>query len=82
VDFGTAWRLPLLGAVELLGDQCAVPAEHRLGLDDLGHALEGLLAQLLANLSQGFSLAITQAYATFDLVAQDVIFGHEVLIAQ
>src|SRR5881296_2182315 len=40
-DCGTAWRLPLLGAIELLCDQCAVPAKNRLGFDDLGHSLEG-----------------------------------------
>jgi hypothetical protein len=70
-----------LGAVKLLGDQLAVPAENRVGFDDLRHFLQGLLPQLLAQLGQGFALAVTQAYATFDLVAQDGIFGHGVLIA-
>jgi hypothetical protein len=36
VDGGTAWRRPLLGAIKLLGDQFAVPAEDRSGLDDGG----------------------------------------------
>src|SRR6266851_98860 len=81
VDRGAAGSLALLGAVKLLGDQLAVPAENRVGFDDLRHFLQGLLPQLLAQLGQGFALAITQAYATFDLVAQDAIFGHEVLIA-
>src|SRR5262247_2364120 len=76
VDRGTAWSLPALGAVELLGDQCAVPAENRLGLNDLGHFLEGLLAQLLADDGEGFALAIPQPDAPFDLVAEDAVFRH------
>jgi hypothetical protein len=59
-----------------------VPAKNRIRLDDRRHVLEGLLAELLANLSQRFALAITQPYAPFDLVSQHAIFGDEVLIAQ
>src|SRR5438128_1985103 len=70
VDFGTAWRLPLLGAVKLVGDQFAVPGEDRVGFDDLGHFLQGLLAQLVADLSQGLALAITQPYPSLDLIAE------------
>jgi len=33
------------------------------------------------DLGEGFALAITQAYATFDLVTQHTIFGDEVFIA-
>src|SRR6266446_4833982 len=45
----TTWRLPLRGAVTLLGDQCAVPAEDRLGLDNGGNVRQRLceLTELL-----------------------------------
>jgi hypothetical protein len=55
VDCGTLWRLPLLGVAKLLYDQGAVPAEHRLGLDDLSHSREALLAQLLAAHGEGLA---------------------------
>jgi hypothetical protein len=58
-----------------------MPSENRVGLDDGGHFLQGLLAQPLANLGQGLAIAIAQAYATFDLVTKHAIFGHEVFIA-
>ena len=56
---GRPRRLALLRAVKLLGHEFAVPAENRVGLDDGGHFLQGLLPQLLANLGQGLALAIT-----------------------
>src|SRR5205807_6772882 len=80
-DFGTARRLPLLGAVKFLSDQCAVPGQDRVRLDDLGHLRQRFLAQLLAHLGQRLALAIAQADATFDLVAQYAIFRHEILVA-
>src|SRR5438270_2558231 len=49
IDGGASWGLPLLGAIKLLDDQCAVPAKNRLGLDDRGDFFQGLLAQLLTN---------------------------------
>src|SRR5215471_1327385 len=69
VNSGTAWRLPLLGAIELLGDQCAMPGENRLELDDLGHCLEGPLAELLPDHSEGLALTIAQPDAPLKLVA-------------
>ena len=82
VDRGATRSLALLGAVKLLGHELAVPAENRVGLDDRGHFLQGLLAQLLADLGQGLALAITQPHTPCDLVAQDAIFRHQVLVAQ
>src|SRR2546427_8753221 len=78
---GASRTLALRRAIELLGHQLAMPAQNGVGLDDRGHFLQGLLAELLANLGQSFALAITQPYATFDLVSQHAIFGDEVLIA-
>ena len=58
-----------------------MPAKNRVRLDDRGHVLEGLLAQLLADLGQSLALAITQPHASLDLVAQDAILRHQVLVA-
>ena len=82
VDRGTARGLALLGAVKLLRHEFAVPAENRVGLDDRGHFLQGLLAQLLADLGQGLALAVAQPDTPLDLMAEDAIFGHQVLVAQ
>ena len=61
VYLGTAWGLALLGAVKFLGHELAVPGENGVGLDDGGDFLEGLLAQLLADLSQRLALAVRSA---------------------
>ncbi len=64
---------------------CAVPGStahgarrHCPGVLPLGDAL---VHSRPAAGPSGRALAITQAYATFDLVVQHTIFGHEVLIA-
>ena len=44
VNRGAPWGLPLPSTVELLRHELAVPAEKRVGLDNLGHFLQGLLA--------------------------------------
>jgi hypothetical protein len=44
VDPGATRSLTLSGAVKLLGYERTVPAKNRVGLDDGGHVLEGLLA--------------------------------------
>jgi len=82
VNGGTPWSLAVCGAVTLLGHQCAVPAEHRVGLDDLGHFLQRLLPQFGADLGQGLPLAVTQPHAPCDLMAQDAILCHQVFMAQ
>ena len=81
VDLRSSWSLALGGAVKLLGHQFAVPAENRVRLDDRGHLLQGLLAQLLADLGEGCALSIGEAHAPLQLVAQDAILRHHVLIA-
>src|SRR5215813_12061185 len=60
VNGGTSWSLAPLGAVELLGHQCTVPAENRVGLDDRRHVLQSLLAKSVANLRQGRAFAVAQ----------------------
>src|SRR2546427_7256873 len=48
-----SWGFALLRAVKLLGHERAVPAENRVGLDDLRHFLQSLLSQPLADLGEG-----------------------------
>jgi hypothetical protein len=48
----------------------------------MGDFLQSLLPQLLADLCQGLALAVTQPGAPCDLVAQDAILRHQVLVAQ
>ena len=68
--------------VTLLRHEFTVPAENRVGFDDRRHVLEGLLAQLLADHGEGLALAITQPEATFELVAEDAVFRHQIFVAQ
>src|SRR5262249_41885968 len=82
VNLRSSWSLALGGAVELLGHQCAVPAENRLRLDDRRHVLQSLLAQPGANLREGLPCGFRQPDTPFDLGAQEAIFRHQVLIAE
>jgi hypothetical protein len=66
---GPPWSWALLGAIEFLGDEPGVPGKDRVGFAKTGHLLEGLLAQLLANLRQRLAFPIAQSYAAFDLLA-------------
>jgi hypothetical protein len=81
VNRGTSWGLALLGAVTLLGHELTVPGEDGVGCDDLRDFLQGLLAQLLADHRQGLALAVTQSETPLELVAQDAVLRHQVLIA-
>jgi len=72
----------LLGTIKFLCDELLVPAQDRVGLDHMCYFLQRLLAQLLADLSQGLALAITQAYTTFNLAVENTVFAHQILIAQ
>ena len=81
VNYGAPWSLAPLGAVTLLGHKLAVPAENRVGLDDRGDFLQGLLAQLLAEVRQGLALAVTSPEAPLELVAEDAILRDQIFIA-
>src|SRR5712691_241143 len=82
VNGGSPWALPVFGAIKLLGHELTVPTKNRVGLDDRGHLLQGLLAEFLADCGQGFAFTVTQPDAPLDLVAEDAIFRDQVLIAQ
>jgi hypothetical protein len=68
VDRGASRNLALLGAITLLRHALAMPGKNGLGLHNVGHFSQGLLAQLLADLRQGLALAVTQPEAPLDLV--------------
>src|SRR6266700_214278 len=78
VDRGAPWGRAPLGTVTLRGHERAVQAENRIGLDDLGHFRQRLLPPLVADLSQGLPLAVTQPHASLDLVAEDTIFRDQI----
>ena len=81
VDGGTAWRLVLLRAATLLGDQCAVPGADGGGCDHGGDVCQRLLPQLFPDLGPGLALGIASLYTPCDLLTQEAILGHEVLVA-
>ena len=56
--------------------------EHRVRLHHLGHFLESLFAQLLADHREGLALAVTQSEAPGELVAHEAMLRHQVRIAQ
>src|SRR5256885_12710552 len=76
----TSKGLALLGAIELLGHQLAVPGEDRVGCDDACDLRQRLLAQLLANLGQNLALTIAQVYPACDLEAQHAVFSPSILV--
>jgi hypothetical protein len=71
-----------LRAVEFLGDELAMPGQNGVGLDNSGHFLQRLLAELPAGFSQRPVLAIAQLHTTHDPVPQKAIFRHRVFSAQ
>ena len=77
-----SWPLSLLRAVKLLGNKFPVPGKNRVGFDNRRHLLQRLLAQLLADFGERLALAVVELDAPFDLLAQDAILCHQVLIAQ
>lgn len=60
----------------------ALLGEDGIRFDDLGDVFQGFLAQCLTDLGQGLALSITELEPTLDLIAQDAVFGNEILIAE
>jgi hypothetical protein len=50
-----------------------VPGQDSVGLDKRCDLFQGLLAELLAKLSEGSAIAIAELHATSDLLAEDTI---------
>src|SRR5919198_5297572 len=59
-----------------------VPAENRVGLNNVCNFLEGLLAEFLADFGQYHAFGICQPHTASELIAQDTILGHQILVAQ
>jgi hypothetical protein len=72
----------LFRAIEFLSDELAMPGENRIGLDDVGYFLQSVLTQLLSELSQSLAFGVGEPHAPLNLMAQDAIFSHEILVSQ
>ena len=72
----------MLGAIELLRDELTVPGQDGVRLDDRGYLCQSLLAQLLADLGEGFPLPVSQVDAAGDLLAEKPVLRHQVLVAE
>src|SRR5215831_4148775 len=57
-DTGSSHGLSLLGAIEFLRHQLAMPGENRIGFDDGSDFRQRLLAKFLADLGQGLALGV------------------------
>ena len=79
---GPAYTLGGLRGVSLLVSELAVPGEDRLRLGNRGDFLQGLLTQLGTKLSKFPALVVSQLYATVNLMAQDAILCHQIVIAK
>src|SRR5262249_21650985 len=73
--------LALLRAIEFLGDKPTVPGKNSIRFDNGGDFLERLLAKLLADYSQRLAFAVRQLHTASELMAQEAIFCHQVLVA-
>jgi hypothetical protein len=82
VDTRPAHGFSLFRAIKFLGHKLAMPGEYGIGFDDGGDVFEGLLAEFLADLGEGLTLGASELYTSFNLLAQDAIFGSEIFIAQ
>jgi hypothetical protein len=69
-------------AIELGGDEAAVPGEDGLGLDDGGDVREGLLTELVAELGEQAPLVVGERHPAGQLAAEDLVLGGQVLVAQ
>ena len=59
-----------------------MPGENRVGFDDGGDFFQGLLAELLAELSQGLALGVGELNTPLNLLAQDTVLCDHVFVAQ
>jgi hypothetical protein len=59
-----------------------MPGENGVGFDDGGDFFQGLLAELLAELSQGLALGVGELNTPRNLLAQDTVLFDHVFVAQ
>jgi hypothetical protein len=77
----TANRLRGLGTIALPIRACAVPSKDGIGLGNCRNLCQGLLVQLLANLSKGLAIIICELHATLDLLTEHTILSYQIRIA-
>ena len=82
LDTGTSRRLALVGAIEFVSGEFALPGEDGIRFDDLGDFFQGFLAELFADLGQGLALGVCELHASLDLIAQDAVFCREILVSE
>jgi hypothetical protein len=75
-------RLTWLEALTLLVDERAVPGEDSVRLGNGRELFQRLLAELLADLSQYFAIAVRQVQPTVDLLAEEAVLSYQILVAQ
>jgi hypothetical protein len=75
-------RLRGLGTIALPIRACAVPGKDGVGLGNRRNLCQGLLTQLLADLSECFAIAIRELHATTDLLTENTIFCYQVPTAK
>src|SRR5438128_1103243 len=79
VDTGSPHGLSLLRTIEFLRHQLTMPGENRVGFDDGGDFCQGLLAELLDDLSQDRAFGVGPLNTPRNLLAQGTArFDHEV----
>src|SRR5260370_36169445 len=72
----------LAGAVEIGGDQLAIPAQNGVGGGDAGDLLQQFPAQAFADFGKRSSLGTGQPEAWQQMGFQDAVLGQQVLILQ
>jgi hypothetical protein len=71
-----------LGAIELLGDHFAIPAENGGGAGDAGNLLQQFPTQAFADLSKPDTLWTGQPEPWRQMGLQDTVLGQQLLILQ
>jgi hypothetical protein len=82
VDTGASHRLSLLRAIEFLSDELAMPGENGIGFDDVATSSKACLPNFLPSSANVWRSASVSSYAPLDLMAQDAIFSHEILVSK
>jgi len=81
-DTGPAQRSTYFGAVELAGNEPAVPGEDGIGFGDAGDLLKRSPAEPLADFSEGRSLGTRKTHTGWKVSAEDAILSCEVFILE
>src|SRR6266571_8486152 len=82
VNAGTAGRWTGLGTITLRSSKLAIPGEDRVCLSHCRNLFKRLPAQVLANRSKLFAIAVREQQAPSDLLTEEAILRQQILIAQ